>query len=91
MSLTDLRNEIDKIDTELITLLNKRMACSLEVAKIKSCQSLPVLHQKREQEILEKVDNLSGEFSPYTKEIYSIILKNSRDLQLSFLTKNNSK
>ena len=59
MSLENVRKEIDAIDAELIPLLKKRMLCSLEVAKIKKEQNLPILNEKREQEIIENVHNFS--------------------------------
>ena len=60
MSLENVRKEIDKIDAELVPLLKKRMLCSLKVAEIKREQKLPILNEKREQEIIDSVFDAGG-------------------------------
>ena len=44
MSLDEIRLKIDEIDRELIPLIKKRMECSLEVARIKQAENLPIYH-----------------------------------------------
>ena len=44
MDLLELRNEIDKIDSELIPLLLKRMSISEKVAQYKVERGIPVLN-----------------------------------------------
>ena len=55
MDLLELRNEIDKLDDELIPLLLKRMDISRQVAEYKVQNGIPVLNEQRELEILEDV------------------------------------
>ena len=55
MDLSQLRNEIDEIDDELVPLLLKRMDVSRRVAEYKVANNIPVLHEKREQEVLDLV------------------------------------
>lgn len=81
MSLENVRKEIDAIDAELIPLLKKRMLCSLEVAKIKKEQNLPILNEKREQEIIENVTEKGGEFGSYIASIYREIMGVSKEAQ----------
>ena len=58
MDLLELRNEIDKIDDELVPLLLKRMDVSRKVAQYKVEHGIPVLNEKREQEVLDLVAKL---------------------------------
>lgn len=81
MSLENVRKEIDAIDAELIPLLKKRMLCSLKVAKIKKEQNLPILNEKREQEIIENVTEKGGEFGSYIASIYREIMGVSKEAQ----------
>ena len=49
MKLEEVRAEIDAIDDQLISLLTRRMDCSLKVAEIKAAEGLEVYHPKREE------------------------------------------
>ena len=57
MDLAEIRKEIDQIDIDLITLLEKRMALVSQVALYKRQTGKAVLDTQREQIILEKVAN----------------------------------
>ncbi len=81
MKLEDIRKNIDSLDRELVPLLKKRMECSIQVAKIKSKEGLPVYHPEREQEILSKVTDEGGEFGNYIAAVYREIMGVSREAQ----------
>lgn len=81
MSLDNIRKHIDEIDAELSALIKKRMECSLEIAKIKTAENLPVYHPEREKAILEKVEKEGGEFGSYIRNVYHSIMTVSRALQ----------
>lgn len=81
MNLEQVRNKIDEIDEQLISLLIKRMNCSLEVADIKKAQNLPVFHPEREKKIFEKVKSKSGKYGDYFTEIYRLLMECSRAVQ----------
>ena len=68
--LLELRNQIDEIDEQLIPLLLKRMEISKEVADYKVRKRLPVLNEKREQEILEDVEKKCGDMGNTIKTIF---------------------
>ena len=87
MSLDEIRKEIDAVDSELVTLMKKRMQCSLKVAEIKRAENLPVYHPGREKQILDKVEGLSGEYGIYVRNIYQSIMTVSRSLQNDTLFK----
>lgn len=80
MSLDEIRVKIDEVDRELIPLLKKRIEYSLEVAKIKKVENLPVYHPEREKQILDRVKEQSGkQYGEYVSEIYRNIMAVSRD------------
>ena len=81
MDLLELRNEIDKIDDELVPLLLKRMDISRQVAEYKVQRGIPVLNEQREQEVLELVAKNCGEQGEAMKTIFSAIMDASRALQ----------
>ncbi len=58
--LSKCREEIDKIDTELLSLLEKRMRVAESVAKYKLANGIKVFDEERERAVLAKI----GERSP---------------------------
>ncbi len=81
MTLDEIRVKINEVDAELVPLLKKRMECSLEVAKIKQAENLPVYHPGREKEILDRVEKEGGEYGGYIRNLYQSIMTTSRALQ----------
>ena len=82
MELNELREQIDRIDRELVSLFKERMNCSAEVAAYKREHDLPVLDAARERALLSKISELSGEeFEEYSRTLYSTILALSRSYQ----------
>ncbi|MBQ7203979.1 MAG: prephenate dehydratase [Eubacterium sp.] len=81
MELNELRQEIDRIDEQLIPLLLKRMDISKAVAQYKVERGIPVLDAKREQEILDSVAAKCGEQGEAVKTIFSATMDASRALQ----------
>lgn len=82
MELTELRQEIDKIDKELVELFKRRMNCSAAVAEYKKKHDIPVLAPSRERALISKISELSGEeLESYTRTLYSTILELSRSYQ----------
>lgn len=78
-----IRREIDKIDRDLLLLLNKRAALSRQVGQIKARESESVFKPRREMELLEKLASLNpGELpEEHMKSIWREILSSSRALQ----------
>lgn len=82
MDLKDLRNEIDKIDDELIKLFVHRMEIAAQVAAYKKENNLPVFVPARENEKLADVAEKAGpEMADYAKSLYTLLFKLSRDHQ----------
>ena len=62
MNLSDVRREIDRIDSQLLPLFAARMEYAKEVARIKKAEGLPVLNASREEEILGRVSAQAGDY-----------------------------
>ena len=78
--LSEIRVDIDKIDTELIELFKKRMNCAKEVGLYKKANNIPVLNQQRENEILDSVAERGGEYGSHARLFFSNIMELSRAL-----------
>ncbi len=82
MDIAEARNEIDKIDSELVKLFEKRMKLSAEIAEEKKRKNLPVSDKKREEEIIKKIGEKSTEETKkYTENLYRKIFELSKDYQ----------
>lgn len=55
MNLQDLRNDIDSIDKEILSLFIKRMSLCKNVAQFKIENNLPVYQGNREQDIIDNI------------------------------------
>ena len=55
LSIEELRNRIDVIDDQLVRLLNVRVACAVEVGRLKHEMGLPIYQPDREKQVLEAV------------------------------------
>ena len=85
MSLTEIRSEIDAIDTELVKLFNKRMDCAKRVASAKKKDGIPPVSEIREREILERVTDMADEdVKRYCKMLFSTIIDISKAYQREF-------
>jgi chorismate mutase len=84
MSIEELRNEIDRIDDEIINLLGKRKDLVAEIAKIKKESDNPVYDKDREQKIIGKLKKMAKEKGldeNFVSSLYAIILKDSKENQ----------
>ena len=54
MDLNELRNEINTIDDEILSLFQRRMEVAGQVADYKRANGLPTYQPAREREILKK-------------------------------------
>ncbi len=81
--LTQIRDQIDAIDTELLRLLNKRATLALAVGEIKSRDGLPIYAPEREMTLLRSlVERSSGPLPPIAiKAIYREIMSASLALE----------
>ena len=69
LSIEELRGRIDVIDEQLVRLLNVRVACAVEVGRLKHEAGLPIYQPERESQVLAKVRRSATELSgPLTAE-----------------------
>ena len=59
MNIEELRTKIDKIDSDILNLLNERMDIVHEIGLIKSASNESVYRPEREKEIIERLSRLS--------------------------------
>jgi chorismate mutase len=78
-----LRDEVDKIDEELVELLNQRTLHSVLIGRIKQALNLPTYSPEREKEIAEKIKSYLREplTEPALQRIYERIIDESRTIQ----------
>lgn len=82
MELSELREQINEIDTKMLELFVRRMHVSGEIAAYKRERGLPVLDAARERELLAGVAQQAGEeLDEYAVVLYSTILSLSRSYQ----------
>ncbi len=82
MNLTQLRNQIDSIDDELVSLFAQRMEVSAQIAAYKKENGLPILAPAREREKLQDVAKKAGpDMANYTRVLYSMLFELSRSYQ----------
>lgn len=77
--IENLRNQIDSIDNDLMTLLNKRYEISDQIGTLKSNSKKEILDQKREDYVLNKTKNHSH--SPQLELVYRTIMIESKNIQ----------
>jgi chorismate mutase len=69
LTIEDLRNRIDVIDQQLVRLLNVRVACAVEVGRLKHEMGLAVYQPDREAQVLASVRKAATELAgPLTAE-----------------------
>ncbi|MBQ8910223.1 MAG: chorismate mutase [Oscillospiraceae bacterium] len=82
MEINELRNEIDKVDDQLVKLFVERMNLSAQIADYKKENKLPIYVPSREREKLQNVAKQAGEeMDNYTRVLYSMIFELSRSYQ----------
>ena len=69
LTIEELRGRIDVIDEQLVRLLNVRVACAVEVGRLKHEAGLPVYQPERESQVLGRVRQSATELAgPLTAE-----------------------
>ena len=82
MDLSEIRQEINRVDEELVQLFVERMNLASQVAAYKKEHNMPIFVPAREREILKKVAEQAGpEFGSYARLLFSNIMDLSRSHQ----------
>ncbi|MBV9924777.1 MAG: chorismate mutase [Acidobacteria bacterium] len=83
MTIEDWRVEIDKIDEELLRLLNARARIAVQVGESKRVAGLSVLNRGREREVIERAraSNRGPLDDEAVERLFRAVIRESRRLQ----------
>jgi len=87
-SLEALREEINRIDEDIIGLLSRRMEVVKKIAALKKIKGIPVEDRDRERSLFLKLErearrnNINEEF---VSEVFGVIVSHSKILQSKIL------
>ncbi len=80
--LNYLREEIDRVNKELIELFIERMKISEEIGEYKREKGIKIFDSKREDEIItEAIQGREDKYKEYIEEFLKELMKMSRDIQ----------
>lgn len=88
LGIPSLRDEIDRVDRELIKLVAHRLHSSVEIAKIKAAKGLDMRSPDREAELIEEAvrdGEALGVGRDYVEALMTTVLDHSRAAQLRAL------
>jgi prephenate dehydratase/chorismate mutase/prephenate dehydratase len=79
MDLEEIRDAIDTIDYEIVSLLSRRMECALRLKKLKT----DIVQTDRERQVIEHVRTYSRNLlqPDFTERLYAVIIGESRRVQ----------
>ena len=82
--VSELREQVDEVDRELIRALNERARIVQEIMALKAESGAPVYDPKREEEILQRVveQNAGPIYDSSMRDIFELILHRIRDLEI---------
>jgi chorismate mutase len=81
--MNKIRNEIDKIDDKIFKLLKSRFDKAKKIGQLKKYLKVTTDDDKREQEILSKLDdvNISGNYKEEITKVYELIFQLMKDIE----------
>ena len=82
--LVNLRQQIEKIDKEIITLVSRRLLTVQKIGRIKQIKGLPILDIAREKKLKQRhfsVGRRLGVSREVAEKIFNLLLKESRRIQ----------
>jgi chorismate mutase len=82
--LIKIRNHIDGIDDQILTLLEKRVTLAKRIALVKTNRGIPIRDGQREKELLERVASQAkslGLNPELTRRIFREIIELAVDVQ----------
>ncbi len=83
MTIEELRNEIDRLDSELLRIFNQRAGFALKIGEIKKSRGLPVYDPTREKLIFQrmKADNPGPLDDEAIVRLFERVIDESRRLE----------
>jgi len=88
MDIADWRVKIDELDRQLVTLINERARCAVEIGKLKQNSSLPVYEPDRERIIFDNIarQNKGPLSQVQLRQIYERLVDVMRQIQKEEIT-----
>jgi 3-deoxy-7-phosphoheptulonate synthase len=90
LGIPSLRDEIDRVDRDLIRLIARRLHSSIEIGRIKAGRGLPLHAPDREAELIDEARDDArrlGVDPGYAAELMELVLAHSRKAQQAALRK----
>jgi chorismate mutase len=87
-SLETLREEINRIDENIVGLLSKRMELAKKIATLKKEKGIPVEDRDRERTLFLKLENEARRNNideNFVSEIFGMIISHSKNIQNNIL------
>jgi len=84
LGIPSLRDEIDRVDRELMKMLARRLRSSVDIARIKAGKGLAIRSPRREDELVAEMraDATALGIDPgYAQELMEVVLRHSRAAQ----------
>lgn len=84
LGIPSMRDEIDRVDRELLKMLARRLSSSVEIARIKAGRGLAMRSPRREEELIAEVREDAeylGLDPTYAEELMEVVLRHSRAAQ----------
>lgn len=86
MTIEELRRQIDDLDEQIVSLLNKRAACALAIGELKHAQHIDIYQPDREAQVLAHAREVGGQVGgPLTDEaltrLFERIIDEARRLE----------
>lgn len=83
MGLIELREEIDRIDREIIGLLCRRFGIAEDIARLKKETDIDIVDSERESDIIKNCkDESGGELSEtFVEKLMRLIISESKKIQ----------
>ena len=83
MDISEFRNEIDRLDRELLRIFNERAALALKIGEIKKDLDIPVYDPSREKRIFEAMtkDNPGPLEDDAIVRLFERVIDESRSLE----------
>ena len=83
MDIADWRRKIDELDRQLVSLINQRAECAVEIGRLKRNRDMPVYEPDRERVIFDNIarDNGGPLSNMQLRQIYERLVDVMRQIQ----------
>lgn len=82
MEMNQIRDNIDKIDNEILDRIRKRFELAKQIGKGKQEKNMKIKDSKREEQIISRLIQSNKDIDAgFIAELYDLILSESRKIQ----------